>query len=1060
MNNDKAIPKEFTPLSQEFVPGSWIAAESWKYEITDGYSLTLALSPSGNYFIYGAAEKENKGVIHYFHSDGKLLWKYIFKEPVTRCAISNDGEFCVFFCEDNNIYFFDQNRKIPLWKHPVSKSVRSVAISGNGDNIAYGSDDFNIYLLDKNRALKKFVWKYKCEGAVNSVAISDTGEFIAAGSDDSYVYFLDRKDVLLWKNPTGGIVHEIALSGKCDVVAGSADMNMYCYDIAGRLIWRYLTGGSLNSVSISGFWDIAAGASEDNNVYCINEKGNLVWRYNTREPMVRVRISFDGQYIVAADRKGNLYYFDNKGNLLWKHPTSGPVTDLFISRKSEFVIAAMGNMVKIFDNRKIFLQMITASQSAIVTAKGLGVNVTEAGKHQKMAADALSRNKYSQVHASLTMVAESLAIYQKALNRIAAMQNALVEAQQNGISSSACAKMLDGAKKFFEDGKYNESLDLILKCEEQLRMETKHIKDLETKSAGILTNAQSLLLDLSRFGIPVTEFEEMLNRARTEYNAKNHENAIALGEELIRQMNARLEQEGRNTEFVKTKILKLMEKGKIRPEQFVEVENGLNQLINEYSQKKDFANLANAYDMYYNYLKIHKGLPVTNSLVRNIVQSAIFAYHDANNLDKCISLALEIKDYRNAAKYLEEAGRHEEAAKVWKMVQETSKAPAPQSFLLTKAKLEAIETNLKKGKLFEAAVQLMELNREKEALAVLEKSSTMQSIVFQIRIYYNQQKYEKILSICDMITNRIKNEIKLSKQYGSISMFGHFLVGYQYLTELLGMKVEKENVDADLIFFDASYREAIARNLILPDIFSDMVCLLLYIRSLDFDLIKSLLASRKGDYWNSVNKIIFALSKGEKTMFETELRNFKQDYVRACYNLNSPVIDIVPGPDLHYSLDQLYPFNINNHIYRYLKQITDKSAIDAIKNEADTYLNQKDWQKAADTYKLLLEEDFFRWYKPSDIYFKIAICNYALGHMDKFNEAVAKTSFTMEEALAQVEIITGIPREVVQPVASTPLPVEQDETPVDIPKPRCSRCKTELPVNAIRCPNCGKKRLE
>ena len=63
------------------------------------------------------------------------------------------------------------------------------------------------------------------------------------------------------------------------------------------------------------------------------------WEYETGDWVHSVAISSDGKYVVAGSKDWNVYFFDKNGNLLWKYKTGGDVESVAITPDGNYVVA-------------------------------------------------------------------------------------------------------------------------------------------------------------------------------------------------------------------------------------------------------------------------------------------------------------------------------------------------------------------------------------------------------------------------------------------------------------------------------------------------------------------------------------------------------------------------------------------------------------------------------------------------------------------------------------------------------------------------------------------------
>jgi len=190
-------------------------------------------------------------------------------------------------------------------------------------------------------------WRFGVEASVIDVALGsvDGGSKleVAAGEWGAFgdtVYLLDGAGELLWKRPTRGSVHSIAVGAQYedgnDVVLAGAE-ELYGFDGTGGLLWDYRTAGYVDdvilaSVSRRGPKSVVAAAGYPHAaIHSLGPDGSLTWRHALEaSPTVALPVTVDGsgQEVLVGALDGSLSLLGGDGSLYWKQQLGARISDL------------------------------------------------------------------------------------------------------------------------------------------------------------------------------------------------------------------------------------------------------------------------------------------------------------------------------------------------------------------------------------------------------------------------------------------------------------------------------------------------------------------------------------------------------------------------------------------------------------------------------------------------------------------------------------------------------------------------------------------------------------
>ena len=314
--------------------------------------------------------KEN-AYLHFFSSNGTLLWKYKLDNELPTVDVSDDGSLIVTahrpaverWNSDNYYIILFNNSGNVIWNchipnmstETTEDGISEVRISHNNKYLAAGTWFGKFYLIDLDT--RKILWNKDFNNAqVSYILFKEDDSSIYVGADP-YLYNFDTKGNLKWKSIIGSWPYDMDLSKNYIFVGGKAGRFISLFDKnTGNVIWRYpvdarsdnllispdesyfVYQSSNGDLAISNAFFNASGnlmfnlkgansgfITSDSNymayydgssVHLVNRNGNELWSY-TLDPMKwptprgAVYISDDKTKIIVADAvNGYVYFFE------------------------------------------------------------------------------------------------------------------------------------------------------------------------------------------------------------------------------------------------------------------------------------------------------------------------------------------------------------------------------------------------------------------------------------------------------------------------------------------------------------------------------------------------------------------------------------------------------------------------------------------------------------------------------------------------------------------------------------------------------------------------------
>jgi len=321
-------------------------ATSWKYEVCDDYDCAVysAMSADGNYIIAG--ESLSKKILLFKSSSSTPEDNYVLVENgySISLAISSNGDYFVGRA-GNYTSLFSKSSSSPIWSYNTGGGDE-LDISSDGNNIVVVGYK-NIYFFNKTGPIPE--WNYTTGSSVNSVAISSDGNYIVVGGNKNIYFFNKTGPIPEWNYTTGSSVESVAISSDGNyIVAGSSDNYIYFFNKTGPIPeWIYSTASSVYSVDISSDGYYIGGGNIEGTFFLFNRFNSTpLWNYEFETFVTHLAISSDGDYVVVGteeNEQGVIFFFKTSSSTPeWSYGGNEDYTNsLDISYDGRYVAASV-----------------------------------------------------------------------------------------------------------------------------------------------------------------------------------------------------------------------------------------------------------------------------------------------------------------------------------------------------------------------------------------------------------------------------------------------------------------------------------------------------------------------------------------------------------------------------------------------------------------------------------------------------------------------------------------------------------------------------------------------
>jgi len=1049
------VPQETNDGIRAFSQFSADVVETWRYTI-EGYALDMDISNGAELIVIGGVIGENNGIIYLFDKSGRLLWKYTNPEPFSSVAISDDGNFIVAGSDDHQTYFFDR-RGLLLWRYSSDKKIRCVETSEDGQTLVTGSDDNNVYFFDNSRRIKRFAWKYRFDNSASAVAMSKKGNYILAGSDDHGIYALDSDGQLMWKHTAKGPINTVSVSKFADyLVAGSQDGNIYCFNIGGKATWAMPTGGSVQDIKVDLRGTTIAAYSQDGFLYCLDERGTILWKIDIGDPEGRVSMTDNGQLIMCLVGDGRCYVFTREGGVLLEFQTRQSTWGAIFSGDGENFVTVGARIINFYDTRPALVSLIQSCRDAIKRANRQGSDIQESMELQKAAVQAYKSHNYLEVFESLMEVEDSLnqskAVAEKqrsfrneASQTINLLQTRKEEAAELSIDTSKLKEEIDASMEAFRDGDYQDALDIARGAEPILQEIGKAVKQRQ-RAEYALKQAQREFSKAQIYDdVKLDEVEKYLGRALKAFDSGNFQSSLeysSLAYEFL------LKAKSKSPKAIEKELKRakeLIASGEIK-ENANTIEGALLNSITYYMDSNDYASLGSCYETLGNYWKQKESGDVGVRVYRSSMEAAIYSYHDAGDLDRCILIAKEIENFRAAAKYTEMAKKPEDAKALWEVVEARASEDLQRKLEAGEPARKEADVLVETHKPLEAATVLAKKHLFEEAAEVLRGESDLRSVLFLIRLLHQLGDYDRMVGVLNTTESSLRYELAHGNT-GVMSAYGTILLGHEYLSSLMSIDKEAERVREEIAHFASDYMSRVASKEATAEEISDGVVVYHYLKGHNREDLVRMIRTRSGPMWELLETLEDRLEKRDLRGFKQFLQVLSSEFVPKYYPVSSPLPQVLPPKHVVHGFQQLFPFNVMGRIHELYKLYINRDHFVNLKNQADQLLIDEKYEDAGPLYEELLELDKFAYVSTKEV--RIRLTGSLLGLDRRADaEAVLETmTLTLEEALGQLETIPGLES------------VVDRHRSFGLEGQKCPNCSTEVPKVAVRCYKCGTKLL-
>jgi hypothetical protein len=428
------------------------------------------------------------------------------------------------------------------------------------------------------------------------------------------------------------------------------------------------------------------------------------------------------------------------------------------------------------------------------------------------------------------------------------------------------------------------------------------------------------------------------------------------------------------------------------------------------------------------------------------MEAAIYAYHDAGDLERCVLLAKEIENFRVAAKYLESAKKPEEAKGLWEIV-ETRETEAEQRRLeLAESARKEAEVLVETHKPLEAATVLAKKEMYEEASEILRGESDLRSVLFLTRLLHQMSDYERLVGVLNSTESSLRYELAHGNT-GVMSAYGTILLGHEYLAGLLGMTKESERIREEIAHFASDYLSRVASKEATSEEVSDAVVVYHYLKEHNREDLVRLVHTRNGPMWELLETLEERLEKRDMRGFKQFLQVLWSEFVPKFYPVLSPLPQVLPPKHAVMGFQQLFPFNVMARIHDLYKVYLNRDHFVNLKNTADQLLIDEQYEEAGPLYEELLELDKFAYVSSKEVRIRLAGALLGLDRRADAEAALEPIPLTLEEGFTHLETIPGLEA------------VVDRHRSFGVEGQNCPNCGTEVPKVAVRCYRCGTKLL-
>lgn len=335
----------------------------------EGYEdVNYAVSPKENEEI----KTESKMLKETERAEYRLINKIYTGLPAARVDFSKDYKYFAtvpfhssekidFIKENAYLHFFSSNGTL-LWKYKLDNEIPAVDVSDDGSLIVtahrpsvegWNSDNYYIILFDNSGNV---IWNCHIpnmstdtkEDGISEVRISHNNKYLAAGTwyGKFYLIDLDTRKILWNKNFNNAQVRYILFKEDDSSIYVGTDPYLYDFDLEGNLNWKAFIGSWPYDMDLSKNYIFTGGKAGRFVSLFDKNTGDVVWRYPVDARPDNLLISPDESYFVYQSSNGDLAisnaFFNASGDLMFNlnGANSG-----FITSDSNYLAYYDGNSV-------------------------------------------------------------------------------------------------------------------------------------------------------------------------------------------------------------------------------------------------------------------------------------------------------------------------------------------------------------------------------------------------------------------------------------------------------------------------------------------------------------------------------------------------------------------------------------------------------------------------------------------------------------------------------------------------------------------------------------------
>jgi len=1043
----------------------------------EGYGLAVSLSSGGKGLALGGMVPSQNGLIHLFDNTGKLHWRHKTREAISNVVTSRTGDFIAAASDDGNLYFFDK-KGLLLWRHEAQKLMKSLSISENGDFMVAGGEDCNVHFFDKNRPLKKFVWKYKFDKTVSSVDLSAKGTFVIAGSADNTAGYFDGAGQLLWSHEAKDAITSVKLSADGGRVAvGSADRNVYYFDATGTLLWSHDCGAPVNAIAISVTGD-AVVAAAGKLLIGLDSKGERAWSIELDSSIVNIVATDKADMMLATTEGMTVNFVTRPGVLAWTFKASGGIYGLDLSEDGELGVSCGPNEMNFFEGGKIFRELVARHQGALHAAKHEGREVSAAENSLRQALNHLNNRNYPAVAEALNDIQSSLS----ALDKLAAEREKLrkdtgdaitklliaiddldeqartvkvTSSTHGGIPVPSTSEVeMDPRIRSLSDlaakasfahkaGKFSEALAIVVAADETING-IKRAQDARNEASEIMETLETRIEDAHKLEVRTDKSEILLQQAKGLFRAGDFDQAITLAQQASSALSAAKSGSRKAVEVDFARACRILESPTISDVDLSFAEDGINNAISYFLEKKDFSGLAGTYEKLAG-CWFKRDPAVGARGYASAMNGAMNAYRDAGNAAKAIELARQMGDWTTAAKLHMAAGEKDKAAEAW---QKAAAAKKPKPAIPEGMKLQA-EKYLAQGRFYDAAEELARGGFILESSKVLAREKpSMQTAVFMYRLLFNLPDFQSMNEKSKLYLGAVKKEFTESMDSKELAYYAHMLAGTLELANMMGSP-DVPALQDELRQFVQQYTQGVARDEFIPKDEADMALLYTYFMDRNWKAVERLADSRSGEFWQRLKTTLAAWKDVNVNMFREELKNLVKTKIALSRYPGQSLPEVVPPSDAHAGLNAMQPFNIVHNIYHMLDQFSSKDHLASLVGHGDALAAAGKHEEAALPYEKALARDTFGLLDGKHVHLRLAGCYLTVRKEAAAAPHLEAAGAGREAALTEVRNLRGLATPSAKASKGASVQAGGKEGPT------CPKCGVSVPKRALRCFKCG-----